>query len=148
MQSATTRLAASVLAIAIPLAPQAAHATTKASPAPAHTRQQAELLSADTLTASRSHAATAISADAKSSIAQAIESASTAAAHAILAIEAAAHADTFSAVYANEDLAHARIALEAAYAEVSYARTLVPAQATQLGAALDAILTDLRTLSI
>lgn len=148
MKSTTTRLAASVIAIAIPLAPSVAHAGTKPAERPAYQRQQTQHLNADTQAASASTFTAVLTAEQKLVISNAIDSAQRAAQQAINAYESAQIADEYSRSQAHEDLAYSAIALEAATAEARNARSIVPAAASTLAAALDVIIANLEALLI
>lgn len=146
MKSTTTRFTASVIAIAIPFAPSVAHAETKPAERPAYQRQQAEHLTADIAAASVKTSSATLTAQQKLVVGNAIESAHTAALQALTAYESVLLADEYSIDQARERLVHSRVALDAAAAEARSARDIVPANATTLAAALDAIIFDLEAL--
>jgi hypothetical protein len=139
MKSTTTRLAASVLAIAIPFAPTAAHAdsnTKQSSDAAIHTAALQDAAAATTHLDIR----------AREAIAHAIDSAAHAARQSLALHEKLRSSDQLAASFHEELITQTATALDATYAEVTYARTLIPRNAPALAATLDLIIADVAQL--
>ncbi len=139
MRSTTTRLAASVLAIAIPFAPTAAHAdpnTKQSSDAAIHTAVLQDAAAATTQLDART----------RETVAHAIESAAYAAHQSLALHEKLRSSDQLTASFHEELITQTATALDATYAEVVHARTLVPHTAPTLAATLDLIIADVAQL--
>jgi|GEM_PF-3512924 len=146
MKSSSTRLAAGVLAVAIPLAPTGTHqledaASTSNAPIPA--RISATAAESQRLT---TQATTRVNPQDKAALSSAIQSATSAATQTVTALQAARAAAPYEAATVEERLAHAAISLEAAHAEISHALTLLPATRSALRMAFEAMLTDIDLL--
>ncbi len=142
MKSKTTRIAAaSVLAIALPLAPTAALAS---SSTPATDLSSARAIFADVDRYSHD-SRSGISPQVAESLLQAVGSAASAATEAVAAIEAVGDATVYSVPQAAEQLQDAKTAVEAALGECVYALALV-AEGTAPHAGLAEIVTDLHRL--
>lgn len=143
MKSTSTRVAAGVLAITIPLAPTSAYALERAHHSPTSARMDATIATSQRLATSQR---TKVSESNRIAIASAIDSARSAAMQTITAIGRALNATEFDRVTAREDLAFASVALEAARAELSHSTTLLPPGESPLRTALEAISSDLTIL--
>lgn len=149
MRSTKTRLAASVLAITIPLVPTAAHADPKSTEMPSVNQPGLSSVSALEIADSLSSAdkpSARLTAQQKSIVARAIESAAAAAVASLRVMESQRSNDVMDLFFLGERRAQADTALDAAFAEVSYALDVIGPDSHAVEAALTLIHDDLAKL--